>query len=222
MPAAKSDTRCPRDQLIASHLALAENISARFRDSRIDPDDMRGEAQLALVRAATEYTPGAGVPFDRYARILITWHLCRVCEATSAGSLGGIPRSLLRAAKSLRKAREGLLVAGEPRPTLAEIAEAAGLPWETALAAASLPSIALGLSIDHDRPPREDPRADDLWEALDRCTDLEQHMMVRVHGLGDHTQEPLAQIARSLGMSESTARRRLRSGEATVRREMSA
>ena len=56
-----------RNHLISRNLGLAYAMLARFQTSRVDRDDLRSEAVLALVRAVEGFDPWRGFRFSTYA-----------------------------------------------------------------------------------------------------------------------------------------------------------
>ncbi|RPH38311.1 hypothetical protein EHM92_00070 [bacterium] len=58
--------------LIEKHMFLIGLLSGKYRGSNLH-DEIRDEAQLALVQAAKDYDPGRGTTFKTYARKAIGW-----------------------------------------------------------------------------------------------------------------------------------------------------
>ncbi len=56
-----------RDQLVTTHLRLAETLARGFVTDTDGLDDLRQVAALGLVKAADRYDRGRGVPFPAYA-----------------------------------------------------------------------------------------------------------------------------------------------------------
>lgn len=68
--------RALRDELVLSHLSLAEGIARRIHSSlppSFDLDDLIGTANIGLLNAATKFRPDehGGAPFAAYARLVI-------------------------------------------------------------------------------------------------------------------------------------------------------
>jgi Sigma-70 region 2 len=56
-----------RDDLIASHMAMAAQIARTFAGRGEDLDDLTQVARLELVRAASRFDPSRGVTLAQYA-----------------------------------------------------------------------------------------------------------------------------------------------------------
>jgi RNA polymerase sigma factor (sigma-70 family) len=84
-----------RDRLVLANLGLAVVIAGDFRHRGLEMDDLIGEGNLGLLRAAEKFDPSFGIPFSTYARnwirekilaalmntvqtIRIPAHLCRL------------------------------------------------------------------------------------------------------------------------------------------------
>jgi RNA polymerase sigma-B factor len=56
-----------RDQLVMTHLRLAETLARGFVSDADGLEDLRQVAAIGLVKAANRYDPARGVPFPAYA-----------------------------------------------------------------------------------------------------------------------------------------------------------
>lgn len=56
-----------RDELVEHNLALVVSVARRFEGRGLDLDDLIGEGNLGLIRAAERYDPSFGVRFTTYA-----------------------------------------------------------------------------------------------------------------------------------------------------------
>lgn len=68
------------DQLVLDHRWLAHHLApklANWSRNHVPPDDLVGEALLALVAAARSFEPGRGAKFSSYAYTCIKWALIR-------------------------------------------------------------------------------------------------------------------------------------------------
>lgn len=69
MPSEQRDGTDQRDQLILSHLGLADAIAGAYRNiPNADGEDITQHARKALVRAAEKFNPQHGSDFKAYAR----------------------------------------------------------------------------------------------------------------------------------------------------------
>src|SRR5262249_37016444 len=65
--AAHHGDREARDRLVQANLRLVVTIAQRFACRGLPPDDLIGEGNLGLIRAATDYGPRFGPRFSTYA-----------------------------------------------------------------------------------------------------------------------------------------------------------
>ncbi len=77
--------RLLRDYLIRQNTGLAYKMLARFRASRLDRDDLRGEALLALIRATERFDPWRGFRFSTYACRAIVRALIQAARKSNRG-----------------------------------------------------------------------------------------------------------------------------------------
>jgi RNA polymerase primary sigma factor len=59
--------RAARDRLVRANLGLVHAIARHFLGRGLDPDDLAGEGNLGLFRAAERFDPAFGVRFSTYA-----------------------------------------------------------------------------------------------------------------------------------------------------------
>ena len=64
-----------RDQLVTTHLRLADMLARRFVSETDTLDDLRQVAAIGLLKAADRYDPRRGVPFPAYAIPMIRGEL---------------------------------------------------------------------------------------------------------------------------------------------------
>jgi RNA polymerase sigma factor (sigma-70 family) len=74
---AKRDTvgRVPPDELVTTHLPLANALARRFASDAEPLEDLRQVAALGLLKAAGRFDPARGVPFAAYAIPMILGEL---------------------------------------------------------------------------------------------------------------------------------------------------
>ena len=58
---------CGRDALVNAHLSLVDALARRFVSDAEGMDDLRQVGVIGLLKAATRFDPGRGVPFAAYA-----------------------------------------------------------------------------------------------------------------------------------------------------------
>ncbi len=125
------DTPAARDALILRYLPLAQAAAARRHRpvSGLSAEDLEQEATAALVEAVDAYDVGSGISLATFAEGRIRNALNRSIDRASPCPMS---RKLERAARKCRAAKSALMADGVIRPTLAEIAERAGLDVATA------------------------------------------------------------------------------------------
>ncbi len=195
-----------RDELVLRHRDWARKIALRYRGRGLSDDDLVGEAMLALVQAAGEYDPEEhpDASFASYAVIAIR---NQIADALARSSVLRMPRRLERAAARCKQALAALWAAGEPRPTMAQVAAEAELDEELcrqALRRAEMSVSVESLVVLPDIPDPDQQRLLDLVEeVLDRCTELGRQvlMLCRVEEMS------LGQVARRLGRPLGEVRR---------------
>ncbi len=95
LPSCGRLTATERDALVRQWLPLAYKLAAKHRRRRGgSADDLCQEAALALVEAATTYSPDRGVKFCNYAARCIMNHLINVSEKGAADVLDHDPLRL--------------------------------------------------------------------------------------------------------------------------------
>lgn len=196
------DTASDREALIVRYLPLARSEAARRRRPGVEMDDLEQEATAALVEAADAYDLASGVSFGTFARGRISNALNRALDNLAAYRM---PRSLERAARKCRAAKSALMADGNVRPTLAEIADRAGLDEEVALESLRTAPMPAGwLDTVGLLPPGADSRAElaEVVEGgLSQCTELGRRLL-ELCGEHDLT---VGQAARRLGVPRRQA-----------------
>jgi RNA polymerase sigma-B factor len=113
------------DELIRTHLPLADSIARRYLGRGEPLDDLRQCGAVGLVLAARRWDPDCGVTFGAYARPLVAGEIRR--HLRDHGRLVRLPRRVWESAGRCRGAvRELTAVLGRP-PTTAEIGARVGL-----------------------------------------------------------------------------------------------
>ena len=64
---AAAGDRGARDRLVQANLGLVVTIARRFLGRGLDLEDLIGEGNLGLIRAAQRFDPGFGTRFSTYA-----------------------------------------------------------------------------------------------------------------------------------------------------------
>lgn len=114
-----------REQLIRSHIRLAEKVARNFRASGEPYEDIVQEAYIGLVKAVDSFDPSVGVKFTTYATHKITGQIRhylrdRTSVIRQPGWLHERSRKVARCAETLRQKLNR-------EPTPAELAAEAGI-----------------------------------------------------------------------------------------------
>ncbi len=76
--------RGARNRLVQANLGLVVTIARRYVDGGLDLDDLVGEGNLGLIRAAEEFDPRFGARFSTYAVCWIRQAICRALMHTAS------------------------------------------------------------------------------------------------------------------------------------------
>jgi RNA polymerase sigma-B factor len=117
-----------RDELVERYLPLVRGLARRYSYTSEPLDDLCQVGAMALCKAIDRYRPGHGASFKAYAVPTIVGELRRHFRDT--GWALHIPRSLQERARAVGAAVNALSAQLGRSPTIAEIAESAGLSRE--------------------------------------------------------------------------------------------
>src|SRR6202140_4801411 len=79
--AAYADSKSPelRDALIVQHMCLLKSISRLFAHDPSMRDDLMQVGCVGLIKAVEQFDPTLGVPFEAYARPVISGEISHYC-----------------------------------------------------------------------------------------------------------------------------------------------
>jgi RNA polymerase sigma-B factor len=69
---AKSRTLESRDRIVLSHMGLVKSIAAHYASGQSQRDDLEQVGCVGLIKAVERYDPALGVPFEAYARTVVS------------------------------------------------------------------------------------------------------------------------------------------------------
>jgi RNA polymerase sigma-B factor len=204
-----------RDEIVEAWLPMAERLAGRFRSRGESFEDLRQVAALGLVKAVDRYDPERGHAFESYAVPTVTGEIKRHFR-DHMWTLH-VPRRVQDLRNRVRFAYQDLsqTVSGR-RPTIAEIAEHAGMSEEDVLVGLEALESFTALSLDAEVPGSEDGYSlgDSLGSpdpALDTVIDREA-VKPRLHALPERERAILymrffddmtqSSIAEQLGISQ--------------------
>jgi RNA polymerase primary sigma factor len=215
--------RRARDRLIEAHLGLVVAIARRFRGPRLELDDLIGEGNLGLIRAAEGFDPRFGVRFISFATCFIRRAICSALMYRS--STIRLPESMVGLMRRWRRAERALGCELGRAPSFDEIASSLGLSEvrrllvSRALDAGRIrlessfgrgPGGGLsGVAMDRQRGPEEGVDAQDeravAWRLIGQLDGRERDiLMLRFGAEGEGLS--LAEIGRRMGLTRERVR----------------
>ncbi|MEU6367385.1 RNA polymerase sigma factor SigF [Streptomyces sp. NPDC046931] len=144
-----------RDEIVEAWLPMAERLAGRFRSRGESFDDLRQVAALGLVKAVDRYDPDRGHAFESFAVPTVTGEIKRHFR-DHMWTLH-VPRRVQDLRNRVRFACQDLsgTISGR-RPTIAEIAEHAGMSEEDVREGLEALESFTALSLDAELPGSED------------------------------------------------------------------
>jgi RNA polymerase primary sigma factor len=216
--------RAARDRLIRANLRLVVRVARDYAGMGLPPEDLIGEGNLGLLRAAEGFDPAFGTRFSTYAAHWIRQAIRAALTNTAAtirlpAHMVGLLRRWRRAERALRRERGR-------EPGFDEVADRLGLsPEQRELVGRARRASRLrrgGRGEDgRERLPDEvsDPHArpeasleaDDEWRAtqrrLDHLDDRERAVVALRFGLGGSEPLTLKEVGHRLGVTREWVRK---------------
>src|SRR5262245_43796417 len=118
---AKAKESVSRDELVQSHLGLAQHLARRFVGRGEPLEDLTQVAYLALVKAADRYDKDRGVEFATFATPTVLGEIKR--HFRDKGWAVRVPRQLQELRLALTKAIDELTQDLQRSPTVSELAK---------------------------------------------------------------------------------------------------
>lgn len=211
------------ERLITENLGLVHACANRFRGRGVEYEDLFQAGCVGLVKAAAGFDPALGYRFSTYAVPAILGEIRRIFRDGGTVKIG---RSAKEKARRLLELREELAGETGREPTVAEIAEKAGMDAAEAgcLLSASLPVISLTDDGDEGQTDIPVPAPDeklteriDLNNAMADLTEQERRLIDLRYYKG-LTQTVVAGL---LGMSQVQVSRKEKAILAKLRQQMS-
>ncbi|HWE36665.1 MAG TPA: RNA polymerase sigma factor RpoD/SigA [Isosphaeraceae bacterium] len=213
-------------KLIQSNLRLVVRVARDYVGRGLPLDDLIGEGNLGLIRAAEEYNPGFGTRFSTYASYWIKQAIRAALTNTTATIR--LPAHMVGLLTKWRRAERDLRRELGQAPTFDQIAVALGLTdaqrvlVERALTASRLRRDG-GASQDEDGSWSADELADgrdepdaaleaaderrDLLRRLDRLDPRERTIVALRYGLEGQPPLTLKEVGRRLGVTREWVRK---------------
>src|SRR5262245_61992361 len=153
---AKAKESVSRDELVQSHLGLAEHLARRFVGRGESLEDLTQVAYLALVKAADRYDSDRGAEFATFATPTVLGEIKR--HFRDKGWAVRVPRQLQELRLALTKAVDELTQQLQRSPNVHEMAEYMSISEDEVLAGLECGRAYNAQSID----PLLDPNEDDV------------------------------------------------------------
>lgn len=160
----KTKDRALREQLVLAHGSLASYLARKFSNRGEPLDDLTQVAQIGLLKAIDRFDPTRGIEFTTYATITIVGEIKRHFRDKYWSVR--VPRRLRELNNSLMKTVEVMAQRLGRSPTLPEIAEETGVPFEKVVEAFELGRAYNPASLDADVAESDDEHASSLLDYL--------------------------------------------------------
>lgn len=117
-----------RDELVTIHIPLVEYLARRFRDRGESEEDLRQVGMVGLIKAVDRFDPSMGNEFSTFATPTIVGEIKRYFR--DHGWSVRVPRRLQEMRMKISRTSEEISQLKGRSPTVAELAEAIGVPEE--------------------------------------------------------------------------------------------
>jgi RNA polymerase primary sigma factor len=111
--------RDARNRLVQANLGLVVTIASKFRGRGMDLDDLIGEGNLGLIRAAQDFDPSFAIRFHAYAKYWIKERILFALKNTA--SVIRVPSYMYRLLARWRRAQSMLCQQWGRTPTFQEV-----------------------------------------------------------------------------------------------------
>jgi RNA polymerase sigma-B factor len=125
------DHNAARDGLVSLHMPLVEHLARRFRNRGEPYDDLVQVATIGLIKAIDRFDSDRGVEFSTYATPTILGEIKRYFRDKTWAMR--VPRGMQELQLVIARARDTLTTEMGRSPTVGELAEAVGQPFEEVL-----------------------------------------------------------------------------------------
>jgi RNA polymerase sigma-B factor len=133
---AETRDKATREELVLSYTSLAAYLARKFANRGEPLDDLTQVANIGLLKAIDRFDPTRGIEFTTYATVTIVGEIKR--HFRDKFWTVRVPRRLRELNNSLMKSVESLSQRMGRSPTLLEIAQESGVPFEDVIEAFEL------------------------------------------------------------------------------------
>ena len=219
-----------RNELVEANLDLVDFYAQKYRNSRIEEDDVRQQAFIALINAVERFDPDVGVTFKTFANRTIDGELKRLLR--DKGWSVRPPRSLLELSVQIRRAEPDLAQELGRAVRVEDLAdrldESTDRILEAMAAGGAFRADSLDVPVTEDQRPRAATLAGDRGDmsavenqldvdALLETLDERDRQIIHLRYVERWSQQD---IADELGVSQSYLSRLLRRTLAQLREEL--
>jgi RNA polymerase sigma-B factor len=114
-------TRELRDGLVVAHMPLVKQVARQFVRAAGTSDDYEQVGYLGLIKAVERFDPGLGVPFEAYARTVISGEISHYLR--DLAPIMRVPRWYQTLNRRLHQAHERLTGTLQREPSFEELAD---------------------------------------------------------------------------------------------------
>ncbi len=109
-----------RDRIVLSHMALVKSIAAHHAPTPSQRDDLEQVGSVGLIKAVERYDPSLGVPFEAYARTVVSGEIFHYLRDLLP--VMRVPRWYRTLNRQLHQSHDRLIVSLGREPTVEELA----------------------------------------------------------------------------------------------------
>jgi RNA polymerase primary sigma factor len=214
-----------RNVLVQANLGLVVRVARHYTGRGLMMDDLVGEGNLGLIRAAQDFDPQVGTHFSTYATYWIKESILSALMNTTATIR--LPAHVFRLLIKWGRTERSLgRIHGRP-PTTDEIStamglnehqqalvakarHARGLRLESGLSVGPRPWLATRMMDEHEAPDaliEADDERNDLVERMGRLDNRERTVLILRYGLGSEPPLNYNEIGRRLGVTREWVRK---------------
>lgn len=153
-----------REQLVLAHMSRSSYLALKFSNRGEPLEDLIQVAQIGLLKAIDRYDPTRGVEFTTYATVTIVGEIKRHFRDKYWSMR--VPRRLRELNNALMKTVETMAQRLGRSPTMVEIAEETGVPFEEVVEAFELGRAYSLASLDAEVAEGDDEHASTLLDYL--------------------------------------------------------